>query len=53
MTDHNTASNPDFPTRKFYGRRKGKAMTKRRQGLIETLLPKLALDLPDNDTVDP
>lgn len=45
------ANGPD-PVRRFYGRRKGPALTQRRRHLIDTLLPKLAVTL-DHGPLDP
>lgn len=37
----------------FYGRRTGKKLRPGRQGLVETLLPKLQIALPDQGFIDP
>lgn len=49
MSDHTTS----YPTRKFYGRRKGKALTRKRQTLVNTLLPALSIKRPQTKTVEP
>jgi tRNA (guanine-N7-)-methyltransferase len=43
----------DFQDRRFYGRRKGRPLRKGQQQLIDTLLPRLAIALPDEGTLDP
>src|SRR6185312_14127635 len=43
----------DFEARRFYGRRKGRPLRKGQQQLIDTLLPRLAIALPDNGKLDP
>jgi tRNA (guanine-N7-)-methyltransferase len=43
----------DFQDRRFYGRRKGRPLRKGQQQLIDTLLPRLAIALPDRGKVDP
>ncbi|MBL9034699.1 MAG: tRNA (guanosine(46)-N7)-methyltransferase TrmB [Rhodospirillaceae bacterium] len=39
--------------RRFYGRRKGRPLRKGQQHLVDTLLPRLAIDLPASGTLDP
>src|SRR5262249_9683178 len=39
--------------RRFYGRRKGRPLRKGQQHLIDTLLPRVALALPETGTLDP
>src|SRR5262245_46104970 len=39
--------------RRFYGRRKGRPLRKGQQHLIDTLLPRLAIELPDSGKIDP
>ncbi|HWA50326.1 MAG TPA: tRNA (guanosine(46)-N7)-methyltransferase TrmB [Dongiaceae bacterium] len=39
--------------RRFYGRRKGRPLRKGQQSLIDTLLPRLAIDLPAAGRLDP
>src|SRR5262245_31754811 len=39
--------------RRFYGRRKGRPLRKGQQHLIETLLPRLAIELPASGKLDP
>jgi tRNA (guanine-N7-)-methyltransferase len=39
--------------RRFYGRRKGRPLRKGQQSLIETLLPRLAIELPETGKLDP
>ena len=47
-TEHNkTGYIP--PERKFFGRRKGKAFSKRQQGLMDSLLPEISVKIPEND----
>ena len=48
MPDANTHEN-----RRFYGRRKGRPLRKGQQQLIDTLLPRLAIALPDHGKLDP
>lgn len=48
---HETGPAPE--QRRFYGRRKGRPLRKGQQGLIETLLPRLAIDLPATGKIDP
>jgi len=43
----------DFEDRRFYGRRKGRPLRKGQQQLIDTLLPRLAIALPDAGKLDP
>ncbi|WP_119301770.1 tRNA (guanosine(46)-N7)-methyltransferase TrmB [Dongia deserti] len=43
----------DSENRRFYGRRKGRPLRKGQQHLIETLLPRLAVDLPGSGKLDP
>ena len=43
----------DFEDRRFYGRRKGRPLGKGQQRLIDTLLPRLAIALPDEGRLDP
>lgn len=45
--------NRDGEPRAFFGRRSGKTLHARQQALYETLLPELALNLPDSGTLDP
>lgn len=51
MKPDREAPNPE--QRRFYGRRKGRPLRKGQQHLIETLLPRLAIDLPAGDKLDP
>lgn len=48
-TEHNKTGHTP-PERKFFGRRKGKAFSKRQQGLMDSLLPKISVKIPENDT---
>jgi tRNA (guanine-N7-)-methyltransferase len=43
----------DFQDRRFYGRRKGRPLRKGQQHLIDTLLPRLAIELPAAGKLDP
>ena len=43
----------DFQDRRFYGRRKGRPLRKGQQQLIDTLLPRLAIELPAAGKLDP
>ena len=43
----------DFEGRRFYGRRKGRPLRRGQQQLIDTLLPRLAITLPDKVKLDP
>src|SRR5262245_40030088 len=43
----------DFESRRFYGRRKGRPLRKGQQQLIDTLLPRLAIDLPETGKLEP
>ena len=43
----------DFDDRRFYGRRKGRPLRKGQQQLIDTLLPRLAIALPEAGKLDP
>jgi tRNA (guanine-N7-)-methyltransferase len=36
------------PERRFFGRRKGKAFSSRQQGLMDTLLPRISVKIPEN-----
>src|SRR5262245_18694654 len=38
--------------RRFYGRRKGRPLRKGQQHLIDTVLPRLAIELPENGKID-
>ena len=37
----------------LYGRRRGRPLRKKRQALVETLLPRLSVDLPESGRLDP
>ncbi|MCB9739471.1 MAG: tRNA (guanosine(46)-N7)-methyltransferase TrmB [Deltaproteobacteria bacterium] len=39
------------PERRFHGRRKGKNLSTRKQGLMETLLPRISVGLPDDEAM--
>ncbi|KAB2857226.1 MAG: tRNA (guanosine(46)-N7)-methyltransferase TrmB, partial [Bauldia sp.] len=39
--------------RRFYGRRKGRPLRQGQQHLIDTLLPRLVIDLPASGKLDP
>ncbi|MEY3012202.1 MAG: tRNA ((7)-)-methyltransferase [Pseudomonadota bacterium] len=42
------------PSRRFFGRRKGKNLSGRKQGLMDTLLPGISVQLPEGDApLDP
>jgi tRNA (guanine-N7-)-methyltransferase len=43
----------DFEDRRFYGRRKGRPLRKGQLQLIDTLLPRLAIELPETGKLDP
>ena len=51
MNPDRDASNPE--QRRFYGRRKGRPLRKGQLQLVDTLLPRLAIDLPASGTFDP
>ncbi len=51
MNPDRDAPNPE--QRRFYGRRKGRPLRKGQQRLIDTLLQRLAIDLPASGTFDP
>src|SRR3954468_11567016 len=48
---HLEAKHPE--DRRFYGRRKGRPLRKGQQHLIDTLLPRLAIELPGAGKLDP
>lgn len=50
MTDK-SKKDPEFtvPERRFFGRRKGPAFSQRQQGLMDTLLPRISVAVPDED----
>ncbi|TNE67124.1 MAG: tRNA (guanosine(46)-N7)-methyltransferase TrmB [Alphaproteobacteria bacterium] len=42
------------PSRRFFGRRKGKSLSGRKQGLMDDLLPRISVQIPDGDQmIDP
>ena len=51
--EKNAAASEGAPRRKFYGRRKGRQLRRGQQGLIDDLLPRLTLALPQTGFIDP
>ncbi len=45
---------PSFepPERRFFGRRKGKAFSSRQQALMDTILPRISVKIPENAATD-
>jgi tRNA (guanine-N7-)-methyltransferase len=51
MTPDCDDTNPE--QRRFFGRRKGRPLRKGQQSLIDTLLPRIEIDLPASGKLDP
>lgn len=52
MTDEiDDKSNYTVPERRFFGRRKGPAFSRRQQALMETLLPRISVNVPEDESL--